>query len=166
MNGVYKKDRARTALKKVQDVITTNPWDTAKVVVIWGGVAVTAYLVLRIVKKLTREPDDSAKAAKDQVKKTNLTYYEAQYAIWADMIEQAMYEAGTNFETILAIFEKMKTDDDLLMLIIKFDVRKNSWFYIPTGSGTLAIWLQDDLTTSELAQLNEILKSKNINIQF
>lgn len=172
MENTFKKNRARTAIMKAKATTVTaatgdNAFKTAKTVVIWGGVAVIGFVAFRFVKKLTR--DDGSGAADDAAKglnKKNLSYPESNYGIWADALEQAMYGSGTDEDAIYEIFGKMNNNDDVLMLIVAFGIRKNAYFFIPAGSGTLPIWIQDDLKNSEKAKVNEILANNNITIQF
>ena len=107
----------------------------------------------------------SAKNAtiQDDIKTTKLTFSPSQYTIYADALYSAMYGPGTDEEAIYRVFRNMKTDDDVKQIIVAFGSRRPMTAF--TGSG-LADWLQSELSTEEMTQLNGILSASNININF
>ncbi len=96
----------------------------------------------------------------------SLSYSEAEYTQFANMIEQATAGAGTDTQVIFQVFGKMQNNTDVLQLIKTYGKRPNSWFGIPLGNFSLSQLLISELSLSERKQLNQILAQKNISITF
>ena len=95
-----------------------------------------------------------------------LSYPLSNYNIWADSLQAAMFDAGTDESVIYNVFNKLKNPRDLLQLIKAFGVRPYYTFGWKQGNYNLGQWFTEELSTSEFDKINAILKSKNINIQF
>lgn len=97
--------------------------------------------------------------------KTNLSYDEAQYYIYADSIQAATQSMlGDDEQAIYSVFEEMNNSDDVKMLIVAFGNRTywagSGFFY----NATLNEVLQTVLEQSEIYHINNILSQKSINI--
>lgn len=90
------------------------------------------------------------------------TYSDAQYRIWADNIRNAMFDLGTNEDTLYTVFRYLKNDLDFLALYASFGVRTYYTFGIPNGDWNLTQWFEEELDSSEIAKLNAILAAAGI----
>ena len=106
-------------------------------------------------------------AIKDEAQKGNyLTYPLAYYNNYADQIEQATDAAGTDTAAIYRAMGAMHNNADVLQLIKTYGKRMNFAMFIPLGNFTLPQILLSELSEPELAELNRILSTRGINIQF
>jgi len=111
--------------------------------------------------------NDVDDAIKEEERKGNhLSYPLAYYNTYADQIEQATDAAGTDSSAIYRVMGAMNNNADVLQLIKAYGKRLNFAMFIPLGNFTLPQILISELSESELAELNRILSSKAINIQF
>jgi hypothetical protein len=91
----------------------------------------------------------------------------------------ALDGCGTDEQSVYNVFEAMKNKADVLKLISKFNVRfyqpcaatspisYTKWLYDNESfGGSLATWLQYDLTNSEILKINTILSKKGIDFKF
>jgi hypothetical protein len=84
------------------------------------------------------------------------------YAQMADMAYEAMKGFGTKFYTIRAVYAVMMNDADMIKFDLAFGVRPGMNRFGMTKMYTLAEWISDDLTASEVLQINNTLRSKGI----
>jgi hypothetical protein len=94
------------------------------------------------------------------------TYAVAMYTIIADEIYDARmgnHFTGTQEEPIYNAFKKIKNDIDIAKLIQAFGRRRLSYDYRSAGLGG---YLSDELTGSEIAKVNEILRGNKVKYQF
>lgn len=95
------------------------------------------------------------------------TYTAAQYSDMADSLFTAMDGYGTNEDKIYAVFNKLRNDADFIKLDQAFGVRGATddlfGFYAATD---LQGWIIDDLDSSEITKLNNILRKKGISHTF
>jgi hypothetical protein len=94
--------------------------------------------------------------------KTPLSYPPGQYKIGADNLKNAMFDVGTDENSIFRIFNLLKNNADFLALVSAFGIRPKYEFGINVGSWNLGQWLQDELSSGELLKINQILVSKGI----
>lgn len=97
---------------------------------------------------------DEANAEID-VNKTTLT--QSQLNTLSTKIYSALKGAGSDEDAVYAAIEEVQNRTDLLQLIKTFGVK---------NSLTMKEWLYDDLSVDEIAHINNILASKNINYVF
>lgn len=90
------------------------------------------------------------------------TYSDAQYRIWADNIRNAMFDLGTNEATLYTVFRYLKNDLDFLALYASFGIRTYYTFGIPNGDWNMSQWFEEELDSSEIAELNKILSAAGI----
>ncbi len=123
---------------------------------------IVMYFVIRKVVK-TIKGDAYLNDVSGEIKPGELSYPLNQYIGWADQLYDAMVEVGTNDSKVIAIIQKCNNLSDVLQLIKAFGTRDYYFFW---GASTLPQWFSEELSTSELAALNAILKQKSINYTF
>lgn len=92
------------------------------------------------------------------------SYSSATYSQLADKIYAAvMYTWGTDEQAIYDVFNQMKTNLDVALLIKAFGKRRLEF---STQEMELGGHLSNDLDSSEISKLNDILSSKGITYRF
>ena len=89
----------------------------------------------------------------------------SQFFAWANRLEQAMFDVGTDEDAIVAVFGNLINNADFLALKTAFGVRNYTGGFVPgflSDDLSLDGWLQQELDNSEIAQLNNILANKGI----
>lgn len=99
------------------------------------------------------------------------SYPNSQYAIWADQLEVAMQDAGTDEDVIFNIIGFMNNDKDVLKLVEAFGTRgyNGTAIWIPSWFRpqlSLGGFFAEELTVSELETINSKLASKGILYRF
>jgi hypothetical protein len=98
------------------------------------------------------------------VNKGNLTYDRSEYYSMCSTLESAMDGAGTKEESIMTVMMRLKTQDDWNFLQKCFGIRKKrGGLFYKDVTGDLKMWLSDDLNSSELREVRDILQSSGIN---
>ena len=95
-----------------------------------------------------------------------LSYPLSNYNIMADQLQAAMFDTGTDEDTIYNVFKKLKNPKDLLQLIKSFGIRPYYVFGWNQGNYNLGQWLTEELNISEIQNINSILRASNINYSF
>jgi hypothetical protein len=117
------------------------------------------YFTTRLIKNLKKK--GTLVTAKSDVvllqASQNQSYLDSQYSSYADVLFSAMDGLGTDEDAIMRVFSAMKNDLDVAKLITAYGVRKNE---------SLAEWLQNDLSSSDMSDLNKLLSTKGIKYQF
>lgn len=131
-----------------------------------AGIALASILIFDRLKGSSNE--DTSNIIDDELQQSQLvlTYPTSNYNIMADQLQSAMFDAGTDEQTIYSIFRKLKNPKDLLQLVKAFGKRKYYVFGISQGNYNLGQWLQEELSDSEKQEINSILQSNNINYSF
>jgi hypothetical protein len=155
--------------------IPTNKKELA----VYGGALVIGilivYFVLRSVKGGISDffaPEGETSSVNQDnpldVEPSNLSWPERQYDVFSDTLYEAMNFTGTNWGTILSVFEQLNTADDVNALVNAYGVRTLYVFGIPSAPGNLGQHLVRESTGSwsGVEDVNEILQSKGINFQF
>lgn len=116
-----------------------------------------------LAKKLTlANADADIKAA--QKSGETASYPSATYSQLADKIYTAvMYTWGTDEQAIYDVFNLMKNNIDVALLIKAFGKRRLEF---STQDAELGAHLSQDLDSSEITKINNILSSKGINYRF
>lgn len=123
---------------------------------------------------LKKDGSDTVANAKDELAQlsesgTSPNYSSSQFAGWSDSLQEAMEGVGTDEEVILNVFKYMKNKADVLALIKAFGIRDYTddkfiiWNVKPFN---LNQWLANELSVSNLADLNSLLKKEGINYTF
>lgn len=152
-----------------------------------AGVAIYAgFTIYKNIKrnKEIKEANKAGIAAASEVldlkrRGINPTMDESDFQVLSESLVEAMNDCGTDNDTVLNVFRKMKNDADIRMLVSTFGVR----FYRPCTvtspfskivsmfndkayGGSLSTWLSYDLTSGEIDKINSILASNHINYSF
>ena len=97
------------------------------------------------------------------VQRNNLSYSISEFTSMANQLFNAMDGAGTNEDIIFSVFNKIQTKDDYNQLIKSFGVRSStSW--TSSFSGDLLAWLSDELSSSDVKKLNNILSKIGVSL--
>lgn len=101
----------------------------------------------------------------EQIVVSEVTMTQQQASALADKLYSAMDGSGTNEQKIYSVFEQINSYSDLMMVMKAFGERKSfgGWFGSKSG---LVEWINDDCSSDEIAKINAILASKNINFSF
>lgn len=94
------------------------------------------------------------------------SYPDSQYYTFADLLQAAMEGMGTDEDAILAVFEKINSDLDVLLLVKAFGIRSYHEFAWIDEDYTLTQWFQNELSDGMFEDINDILKDKGINFYF
>lgn len=95
------------------------------------------------------------------------SYTQKTYQDAAALLFKAMAGPGTDEETLYKIFTRMKNDRDIMELERAFGLRKSPWSASPFTSPTdLKDWIQSDLSSEDLQQLNAQLSRQGITKRF
>jgi len=122
--------------------------------------------IKNILANLKRSPENQAiDEIGNEIQTSKLSYPLSQYQTWSGRLFEAMDGAGTDTDSVLSIFDQMQNDNDVKQLIFTFGNRKSSiWF---TGDAeTLPQWLQNDLESEYIDQINQSFRNKNITYSF
>ncbi|MCH2025806.1 MAG: hypothetical protein MK172_08700 [Verrucomicrobiales bacterium] len=116
---------------------------------------------------------DSLQWIRDAISQSNQhpTYSDLQYRNWADQLEMAMQDAGTDEDAIYRIMGSMANDMDVLKLMLAFGVRGYNGSIVWTpgflqSKLTLSGFFQQELSDDEIIDINEILQGKGITTLF
>lgn len=122
---------------------------------------VVAVVILRYGEKIYSRIQERQKNRdlNKRIDKSNLSYGESQYKVYAQKLLDAMDCWGTDEDAIYDTFKDMNNIDDILQLQIAFsDVEKEE--------KTLSQWLNTELSSSEKKQLNAIIAERSIEYSF
>jgi len=92
-----------------------------------------------------------------------------QVLLWVSALEQAFYDVGTNTEAVFDVFEQVQNDGQLAQLIQGFGFRDYSGGLLPYyfySKMDLPMQLREELSSSEISQVNSILASNGITYTF
>lgn len=93
---------------------------------------------------------------------TPATYTSANFKALADKLETAMFDAGTDEDSIYNVFKLLKNNTDFAKLFAAFGKRAKYEFGWNQGSWNLIQWLQAELNESEQDDINKILSKAGI----
>lgn len=122
---------------------------------------VVAVVILRYGEKIYSRIQERQKNRElnKRIDKSNLSYGESQYKVYAQKLLDAMDCWGTDEDAIYDTFKDMNNIDDILQLQRAFsDVEKEE--------KTLSQWLNTELSSSEKKQLNAIIAERSIEYSF
>ena len=130
--------------------------------VIGAALALIAILLLR--KKSSAAAEATAITTESQTAGTP-TYQNSQYFAWANRLEQAMFDVGTDEDAIFSVFSQLRNNADFLKLKQAFGVSNYTGGYVPgflSDDLSLDGWIQQEFDNSAINQLNTILANKGI----
>lgn len=132
-----------------------------KISIVAGGAAILYYLFYS--KSGNAKTDKTFTAEAEQLQlETPGTYMPANYLAFADKLESAMFDAGTDEDSIYSVFKKLKSNTDFAKLFAAFGKRAKYNFGWSQGNWNLIQWLQDELSETEQDEVNKILSAANI----
>ena len=150
------------------------PWAKGIVAIaVVGGVGYAIYKLSKI-KKTPEEKSDKEEAdaqtkeLEAETKKKPLSYPLSQYKTFANAIEEACNEEGTDEEAIYSIFRKLKSNADYLALQKAWGnptrfVTPSWYIFYTTGKRfTIPQLLRNDMSSSEISKVNKILSNNGI----
>ena len=151
----------------------------AKGVTVVGGLAVAFLIGNSVVRGIKQRKADKLALAESDAAGRRLvelqrdgikpTYPDSTYQSWANQIVAAISDCGTDESALFRIFENIRNEADLQKLIQVYGVREfKGCFsaYFAMEKGSLSYALTYELDSSELAKINKIIATKNINYKF
>jgi hypothetical protein len=100
---------------------------------------------------------------------TSATYPDSQFYAWANRLENAMFDIGTDEDAIVSIISSLRNNADFLKLKQAFGTREYTGGFLPgfvSPDLTLDGWIQQELDGSDINELNTILSRKGITYRF
>lgn len=135
---------------------------TRNAIIITSVLVAGVYLLYKFLKKPPIEQENNTNA-------TNPTLSESQFKKMADNIFEAMSGWGTNLSVIYNEMAKLRNNDDVSYLIQAYGIREvpaGKLNPVPDFGGNLPEALGNELSSSEIANLNKILSDNGITIKF
>ena len=131
------------------------------------------FLVYRMLRPVgTKEQQQTTTTVKSDIVKEESkgeqqSFSNSNYKTFADRLYSAMNTSGTDEAAIFSVFQQMKNRIDVLKLIEAYGVRQLYVFGVPVGGKqNLSQALSDELSSSDIAKVNQILFKKGINYKF
>jgi hypothetical protein len=131
------------------------------------------FLVYRLLRPAgAKEQQQTTTSVKTDIQKETAkgeqpSYSNSNYKTLADKLYSAMNTSGTDESAIYSVFETLKNKIDVLKLIEAYGVRQLYVFGFPVGGKqNLSQALSDELSSNEIAKVNQILFKKGINYKF
>jgi len=158
----------------------------AKGVIAVGGLGIIGYTGYTIYKNAQKKKEladakkqaDVAQGEVEQLQQQgqSATHSDSEFEGLAERLVQAMNDCGTDEEAVYDVFRQIKNGVDIRKLVSIFGVR----YYTPCAAtspisytkwlwddksfgGNISAWLGYDLTSSEIAKINSILKGNGVN---
>ena len=151
-----------------QSFLGLPPW--AKGIVAVAVVGAVGYAIYKITQKFGGEEEQDNKEGKDvlneieqESKKKPASYAPSQYKTFANSIETAGFDLGTDEAAIYSTFRKLKNNTDYLMLLNAWGKPNRTVYEWGVGRKmSLPQYLRWEMSDTEVKKVNDILKSKNI----
>lgn len=142
----------------------------AKGVIAVGVLAGAGYLLYKYVLKSKTSSEVGQEEVESEIvassKKEKASYPSSQYYSFADAIETAVNDIGTNEQLLYTTFRKLKNNTDYLLLKKAYGIREYNGdifpYIITRAKWGLEATLQNELSKTELGYVNAILKKANI----
>ena len=127
---------------------------------------IPALATLALVFLLKKSPAKQAQQQiSNEIDRSKLSYPLSQYDAWANKLEQAFFDWGTNETSIYEVFRNLKNNNDFLQLKKAFGIRQYTGGILPgilSGKLNLDGFIEQELNSSEQKYINGILASKSI----
>jgi hypothetical protein len=134
------------------------------VIIIIGIIAFVVYKFYKNFKPKTKEQKNLEKDQDTFVQEGQKpSFPRSQYKSFADTIQQENLSFDTDEEKIYGIFKQMKNDLDITLLVEAFGQRRPQF---TLNDVALVPFLNEDLSKSEIEEINKILIAKNIKFRF
>jgi predicted ATP-dependent endonuclease of OLD family len=120
-------------------------------------------------ENIKKEIKISFKGEKESEFSCELHHDNQPYSEWANRLENAMFDIGTDENAIFEVFGSLRTNGDFIKLKQAFGIREYSGGFLPGFvSPDLGLdgWIQQELDGSEINELNAILQRKGITYRF
>lgn len=124
-------------------------------------VVIVFFTVRKAIKSI--KSDNYQNQLDAEIKANELSYPLNQYISMADQVDGAFTYLTTDEKAIYNVFKKMNTTSDVIQLNKAFGIRP---FYGFFGDASLAVFLQKGMSAQEIAEVNKILKTNNVNFSF
>lgn len=155
-------------------------------VIVVGGVAFAGWQLWKAAKRKAEleKARQAAELAASELQRLasqgiRPSYYDSQYELWANQLQEAMAGCGTDEDMILSVMDHMRNDADVLKLINRFGVR----YYRPCAAsqpisyamylldsesfgGGLGEWFGYDLSSGDIADINDVLAGNGVKYRF
>lgn len=159
----------------------------AKGLVVVGGVAIVYFTSKSILDSIRARKNQAAQLREVDNANTELialakkgikpTLPQSNYEALSNSLVDAFNGCGTDFSKVKSIFDQLKNQADALLFVKTFGLRKKqrclfsddpreSFFSNFTPPMSLSAHLASDLSSSNIATINKMLKAKNITLQF
>jgi len=121
--------------------------------------------VKSVVNKGIKDNQSKPPGQKDEQKLLTLPLI--QYTQLATTLQIAMQGTGTNESAILRVMNQLSTNSDVLMLIQAFGMKTLSNNPLGFGGTNLNLigWLNEELSESDIKDVNKLLRSRGITFQ-
>jgi hypothetical protein len=144
------------------------PW--AKGAIAVGVVAGVAFIGFKIFRKFggesareTQEANQLENELNTELNKTGLTYPKSQYSTFANEIETAGFDIGTDEDAIYSVFRKLKNNADYLQLNASWGKPNRKVYDFGIGRDmTLPQFLRYEMNDGEIRKINQILSYNKI----
>lgn len=127
--------------------------------------AIGALILVFLFRKKGGAAAAEAQALQTEAAQGQPTYPNSQFLAWANRLEQAMFDIGTDEDAIFEIFAQLRNNTDFLTLKAAFGIRNYTGGFLPglvSGDLSLDGWIQQELDSSEISELNSILSENGI----
>jgi hypothetical protein len=134
--------------------------------VIGGALALIAFLILR---KKDPEAEEATALSTETENAGTPSYLPSQFYAFANRLEQAMFDIGTDEDAIFAVFNSLNNNADFLALKTAFGVRNYTGGFVPgflSDNLTLDGWISQELNSGEIQEINDSLANKGITYRF
>jgi hypothetical protein len=136
---------------------------------IYIGAGLGLYLLYFLFFRRKQSDVAEQQALQQEGSSSAATYPDSQFYGWANRLENAMFDIGTDENAIFEVFGSLRTNGDFIKLKQAFGVREYSGGFLPGFvSPDLGLdgWIQQELDGSEINELNAILQRKGITYRF
>jgi len=144
------------------------PWAKGVVAVVAIGAA--GYAIYKVTQMLNGDDEQDAKETGEvqleierESKKKPASYADSQYRTFANTIETAGFDTGTDEAAIYSTFRKLKNNTDYLKLLNAWGKPNRKVYEWGVGRNmTLPQYIRWEMNDSEVKKVNDILQSKGI----
>ena len=140
---------------------------TAVTLLALGAGAYILYRIFRVFTPSAMQERQEASNVQDELNResqiSGLSYPKSQYASFANTIEIAGFDVGTDEDAIYSVFYKLKNNADYLALVNAWGSPNRKIYDWGMGYNmTLTQFLRYEMSEGEIQKINAILKAKKI----
>jgi len=132
-------------------------------IAVWSIILTILVVVILIVSRSIKknranlENQQKIQQYESEIQNDKLSFSNSEYQSMADKVYKAVKGVGTDEDAIFEVFQRIRTNSDVLKLKSVFGVRDGM---------DLDEWIQDDLSDEDIDQINGYLRQRNISITF